>query len=1062
MHFERLSIEDGLSQGTVMSIVQDSSGFLWFATENGLNRYDGYEFHQYRRNHAADNALQIDFAGSLSLDAAGNVWVATDGGGVARWNAAGDDFTLYRHRGDAPETGLSDDHVRVVLADPRGWVWVGTRNSGLNRLYPDTGSVEQYRHAAGDTATLNHDDVYDIALDQHGRLWIATGDGLGRLDPASGRVERYDIGAGARIVETLLVDTGGIIWAGLHGGGLVRLDPGSGDYSVFRNDARDPSSLSNDRVQVLFEDSDQRFWVGTADGLNLMHRRTGTFTRYRHDPTNQNSIGDSNILSLYQDLSGLLWVGTRSGGIGKWNPRSWSFGHVAPRASASGGLSSGLISSFTEDRDGRLWVGTFGGGLNVLDRSMTTVRQFRHDPRGGAGLGDDNVMALLTDSAGRIWVGTMRAGLDRIDTDGNTVTRFRHDPDDPASLPADGIMSLLEDREGRIWVGTFGGGVARLDDDGRFVRYSPFADGPRRLPVRRATALAQARDGAVWVGTDGDGLIWLDPVSGAWRQFLNERDDVLSLSSNTVYALHVAGDELWVGTRVGLNRLVRTRSGVPAGFEVLTQRDGLSNDTIYGIRSDRDGRLWLSTNFGLIRYDAASGATRSFHRSNGLQGEEFNFGAHYADAAGRLYFGGSNGFNAFEPAELTFNPTPPPIALTAFSTFNAPVVTDVPYERLRRVDLGHADDVVTLEFSALDFVAPDENRYAYMLEGFDRDWVDAGTERRITYTNLDRGEYVLRVRAANSDGVWSSADVALPFSVAPAPWETWWARLIYAALIVAAVLLALRQQQRKLARESEYRERLEAEVRQRTHEIAESNSALLVANQKLHDASHTDALTGLRNRRYVFQELLQEIDQSGRFRIRDGFGAAGGDRAALLMVDLDHFKPINDTLGHQAGDKMLLQVRDALLEASRETDIVVRWGGDEFLVVARQTTRQEAVTLAERIRIRIAERVFALGNGRTERTTCSIGIAPFPFVRNRSDLLDWEQVLGIADIAMYRAKTGRDAWCCISGEQWSASGDALMRAIKDDVDELAGDGAVRIDSAEPAATGDFAAGGLTS
>jgi len=378
----------------------------------------------------------------------------------------------------------------------------------------------------------------------------------------------------------------------------------------------------------------------------------------------------------------------------------------------------------------------------------------------------------------------------------------------------------------------------------------------------------------------------------------------------------------------------------------------------------------------------------------------------------------------------------------------------VPYELIEDIELGYKDDVVTFGVSALDYSAPHENSYSYRLLGFNDEWVDAGTERRITYTNLDGGNYRLQVRAANVDGYWNNEGISIPLRVQHPPWKTWWAYSAYAVAMLVSILAFLRHQQRKLRREAEYSRRLEREVQLRTEELKSKNSDLKVVNEKLLMASTTDPLTGLRNRRYLFEQVNKDVDLVLR-HYRDGtetMKPGGNNDLLFLMVDLDNFKPVNDSCGHEAGDELLLQIRDVLLEASRSSDDVIRWGGDEFLVVARDTNRKYAATLAERIRASLSGRVFPVGNGQVARCTASIGYASFPFLKDQPELLQWEEVLGVADAAMYEAKQKRNAWVGIEGIDWKESGDELCRAIKEDPGKLAEDGFIQaLESIEDAA-----------
>lgn len=1062
MRFDRLSVADGLAQSAVMAIEQDQSGFLWFATESGLDRYDGHTFRHYRHERGNPNALASDFVRDLALENDGNLWIATDGGGVSRWAPTTDTITTYRHV-SSDTTSLATDRIRTILPSNDGQVWIGTRGAGLDRLNVATKEVTHFVSQADNSASLDNNDIYSLAIDASGVLWVGTKAGLNRLDRTTGQVTRINInpsedsgapGVGAR---SLFFGHDGALWVGTNSAGVIRLNPTTGDKTYYGEGAN--GGLSSGRVEVIFEDDRQRLWAGTDKGLSLLDERSDAFVVYKNDPADAASLSGDSIFSIFQDRGGLLWFGTLTAGVNKWNPRSWSFGHFKPPTSGPQQFSSSNITAFTEDHNGNAWIGTFGGGINVIDRSGILVRHLRSDAAAGTSIGDDRVMALMTDHIGHIWAGTMTGGLAEIDPATNHVRVFRHDADNSSSLAANGVMSLLEDVSGKIWVGTFGGGVSRLDpESGEFTNFQQDPGDDTSLSSQRATAITQTRDGVVWVGTDGGGLNYLNHRTGEWHHLTHDPNDPESLSANTIYTLHVdPRGRLWVGTREGLDRVSAWPvSGNGARVLEASTANGLDLKAVYGIESDTLGNLWISSSQGLTSFNPDTGEVRKFHESQGLQGEEFNVGASYRGRDGSLYFGGVHGFNVFNPADLELNTIPPPVVLSYLSIINEPVISPQPYELLQSLDLDYSDHVVTFGVSILDYTAPEQNQLSYMLEGFDDDWVAVGSERRITYTNLDGGDYVLRVKAANSDGAWNEAGIELPMTVAFPPWKTWWAYLLYACAVMAAIFAFWRRQEEKLKRESEYSQRLAHEVQERTSELNNRNQDLKVANSKLQEASTTDALTGLRNRRFLFQQIGKDIDLVLR-HYRDGtetMRPGGNNDLLFLMVDLDNFKPVNDKCGHEAGDRLLLQIRDVLLEACRKSDDVIRWGGDEFLIVARETNREYAATLAERVRHSLADRVFPVGDGQVARITSSIGYASYPFLKDRPDLLSWEEVLGVADAAMYEAKQNRNAWLGIEGIAWQGTGDELYRAVKTDPGQMAEDGVIQaIQSVKDAAEG---------
>ncbi|MDH3402017.1 MAG: diguanylate cyclase [Acidobacteriota bacterium] len=1055
IRFEHLTIDDGLSQNAVMAIHQDRQGFLWLGTENGLNRFDGYEFKVFTHDRQDPASIAGNYVWAIDEDAEGRLWVGTVGAGVGRFDPATERFTSYRHDPDRP-TSLASDRVRTLHVGADGSVWVGLLESGLDRLDPLTGVVTHFRHDPADPATLANDSVYGLYTDAAGRLWIGTDGGLDRYDPERGAFEHHahDAADASSLsddrVRAIVEDRAGALWVGTWGGGLNRLDAGAAGFVRYRHDPEDPKSLGDDRVQSLLEDDAGRLFVGTASGLSGWDRELDGFSRYAHDPAQPHSLAGDHVMAIYQDRGGVVWFGTRTAGLSRWNPATWAFGHVTREPGNPRGLSNANVTSFAEDRTGRLWLGTFGGGLNVMNRVTGEVEHYR-EAAGAGGLTSDRVMALQLDHRGMLWIGTMGGGLDRMDPARGSVVSYRHDPARDDSLASDAVMTLFEDRAGVLWIGTFGGGLDRYEraTDG-FTHFVNDPADPASLGSDRVTSLADGPGDGLWVGTEGGGLNLLDRRTGTLRRFGHDPEDPQSLPSDVVYALHADGaGRLWIGTRGGgLARL--TGSPEPGGavaFRSFSSRDGLPDDDVYGIHSDADGNLWLSTNRGLARFDPRSWTSTNYDVSHGLQANEFHFGSHFASPSGELFFGGVNGFNAFFPGRLAANEHVPPVVLTAFLKLEQPVTEAGPAPALERIELEWRDDVVTFEFAALDFAAPERNRYAYMLEGFDADWIELGNVRRVTYTDLDGGDYVFRVRAANNDGVWNEEGLALDLEVAAPPWKTGWAYLAYVLAVLAAAFAFVHVQRRKLREEEEYSRRLEEEVELRTKEIAVHAKRLEQLNQQLVETSLTDSLTGLANRRFLFDWIRKEIAQLHR----EHAGPIPDEAfdLAFLMVDIDGFKSINDTCGHAAGDQVLLEVRTLLAEACRDSDLLIRWGGDEFLVVGRGATPANVTALAERIRGIVENHVFLVGGSQVVRTTASIGVACYPFLGGDLEALSWEQVVNVADVALYTAKrSGRNAWVGLfSTDETRLTG--LLRTIREHPGDLVASGALEARTSLP-------------
>lgn len=1028
LRFERLSLEQGLSQSHVNCILQDRHGFLWLGTQDGLNRYDGYRFQVFKHDSRDPDSLANNTVWALFEDKDGVLWVGTDGGGLDRWDPSRQGFA--HHPSDpANDKTLGGNRVRAIVETKDGALWVGTDGAGLSRLDRASGEFTRYRSRAGDPRSLSNDRVRFLMEDRDGALWIATdGGGLVRLDSARVNFTTYrndpsdPTSLSDDRVRHVYQDRDGVIWVGTYQAGLNRFEGGR-RFTRFRK-GPGPGSLANDRVRAVLQDRSGVLWVGTDGGLAEWRSESQRFVNHGHRDTDRTSLSDDKVLSLYQDRSGVLWVGTQGGGLNKWNTATGSFALVRSDPASASSLTSNRVTAFASSADGTLWVGT-SEGLSRIDRRTRQVRAYRNEPRDPGSLSDDHVMSLLEDRSGRLWVGTFEGGLNQLDPATGRFRRFLPNPKDPATLSGPGVSSLLEDREGRLWVAVFRGGLDQLHPStGNAVHHRSVPNDPATLSSDSVIALAEDRAGMIWVGTDGAGFNRFDPASGKATRFRSEPGSPDSLSSDVVFAIHEdrRGD-LWLGTQGGgLNRWKASdrAAGRPI-FTRYTEREGLANDTVYGILEEDSGNLWLSTNRGLSRLDPETGSFRNFDATHGLQSDEFNFGAYHQAPSGEMFFGGIDGFNSFVPSRVGRNDYVPPVVLTRVQKLNRELRPGRDLADVREITLDHHDYVVSFEYAALDYAAPERNRYAYKLEGLDHDWVMAGSARRASYTNLRPGHYVFRVKGSNGDGVWNEDGMALSITVEPPPWRSAWAYTAYALLAFGALRLYAKSQERRRGREIEYSQRLERQVQDRTAELAQRNDELQLVNRKLEDASLTDSLTGLSNRRFLMAQMPQDVAVVERYYRRldpNGPPPLPGNRPdfALMMIDLDGLKGVNDTYGHTAGDKVLTKIREILERACRKSDTLVRWGGDEFLVVARYVEPEMVEALAERIRRAVEEHEFDLGQGRPVHLGCSIGFALYPFLTSTPNLLTWEQVGSIADRALYAAKSsGRNAWVGILG-----------------------------------------------
>ncbi len=1057
VQFNHLTAADGLSHAIVTDVVQDRRGYIWIGTQEGLNRFDGYQIKTYEHYRLDDRSLSHDFVRSLMVDATGALWVGTEDG-LNRYDAATDSFDRTPLPGE-----VLRESIKAVLETRDGVLWIGTNGAGLFMVDRKSDRVVRFTDGPDEPGRLQDNSIISLMEDSKGNLWVGTRSrGLFRFDEVNSRfvqqgsLDPADPGYLGSEIRKIYEDRSGYVWIGSGNAGVSRFDPRPGTFERFQADVT-PGSLPSNKVRDIVEDLDGTIWLATDAGLAERREKRNAFVTYRHATGSSHSLVGDRLNSLFVDRSGVLWVGSWEG-LSRWNYFSDTFSYYG---STEGLLPGDIVTSISETSSGVLWIGTYGDGLVRLDPVTHEQTTYNHDKAEAGSLPGNRVMAVHVDPADRVWVGTRSNGLAMLDAESNQFVRYRHDPENQRSLSGNAVSSIHTDPDGVLWVGTFGDGLNRFDGEGfEVMRHDP-AD-PESLSGDRVISIATDRHGMLWIGTEGSGVNRMLATDGSFQQFrrfrIAGREETEFMLDTVTDIVHDHKGDYWLGTLGnGLLRVSHFGSGEAAvNTRLYGKAQGLPTNTIYGVVQGQDKELWLSSNRGLIRLDTETGSVRQFDSQNGLREDEFNAGARLRSISGKLMFGSTLGVVGFHPGELPVNAHAPTVVYTARSREKM-LTTGSSVEAAAAAELGYADRNLTVDFVALDFVSPDKHQYEYILEGFDPNWIAADDVRRAVYTNLPSGEYTFRVRAANNDGVWNFDGASLQVRVFPAPWLTWWAYLIYALLGLAMIGLYLRWQQLRLRSANEQRDQLEQEVEKRTSELEQRNRELETLNEKLAEASVTDSLTGLRNRRYVDQFMNADIslfERSQTAVFEDDLetngeaaeqGPPGQRTMFFMMIDLDGFKLINDRYGHHAGDMALVQIKNVLEDCTRGSDTLIRWGGDEFMVIGFSSEFFGVKVLAERIRVAIANRRYSVGVGAFGRLSASIGIAAYPLIEDREHNCSWELVAKVADHAAYMAKaSGRNAWVSLSGVEALDGGDSETLSLR--LEELVESGAMTLDS----------------
>lgn len=844
IHFDHLTSEDGLSSDIVWSVLQDSHGFIWIGTIDGLNRFDGYNFKVFKHDVSDPDSLGDSSVQVLVEDKENNLWLGSWGGGLNKFDPTTEQFTQYLHNPNDPNS-LSSNRVQAIFEDDAGFIWVGTA-AGLNRLDPSTDKFTQYKNDPNDPNSLSNNNVQALQGDHTGALWIGTnGGGLDRLDPEAGRFTHYKYdpadpnSISADNVWTLYEDRLGILWVGTLGGGLNQFDPNSGKFITYQHDPDDPNSLSENNIMSIVEDHDGVLWIGgRVTGLNRFDRDTGKFLRYPHVASNPHSLSHSGAVALYVDRVGSLWVGTNGGGLNILDRNRKPFSLFRHYPGDPDSLSNSDVRSIWEDQSGVLWVGT-RSGLNRSDQgsSSTQFTLYPNDTTDPESLGFRSVLSIVEDGTGTLWFGTSDRGLDKFKPESGQFVRYTHDPGDPDSLSFNIVRALYVDRAETLWIGTFGGGLNRFDGEtAQFVRYQHDPDDPNSLSDNTVMFITEDQFGDLWVGTLG-GLNRMPNGKDEFIRYYHDPNDPSSLSHNSAVTIFEDQDgTLWIATNGGgINKFDRQNEQ----FIHYRAADGLASDTVMGITEDDQGYLWISTSQGLSRFDPPLGIFKNYDSSDGLQGNQFNFNAVFKSQGGELYFGGVNGFNMFDPSAIQDNPNIPPVVITELRLDNVPVkigpdsVLQKSIHETQQLALSYLVEVISFEFSALNYTAPEKNSYRYILEGFDDDWVEVGSDRRfVTYTHLDPGQYTLRVIGSNNDGVWNEEGTSIAITITPPWWQTWWFLGIMTILVLGAVAGAFAWQNRNIRNQEQHLEKLLAE---RTTELSfiQSQMGILFENSPL-------------------------------------------------------------------------------------------------------------------------------------------------------------------------------------------------------------------------------------
>lgn len=977
-YFESVGSVDDIPYGIVTAIVQDARGMMWLGTQSGLLRFDGYRFRRFK--HEPDNpaSLSGDFVQSLAIDRTGRIWVGTESDGLAVLDPQTERFRRFRHDPtNVNSIGPGPVHALAMAAD--GAMWVAA-DVGLVSM--DLGADHFVRrfveHQQGDAALR----VQSLLFAHDGSLWVGARDGLLHRAPGEQIPRRFaTVGGNAldgREISKLFEASDGRLWIGTHEHGAAVLDPIHGTLQWIGAGNAATADLGLAWINAIAQPTPDEIWLSRfGKGMLIVDAISGDVRHVmQNDPGMTSGLGFDAIGDLFVDRNGLLWVGTWGGGLQRHNPRNQAISSLRHSTTLPHHLSHPSVLRLLELHDGRILAGSTGNGIDIIDRRIGVIGGWRADVTRDGALADATVSALAQSDDGTLWVGTYQGGVQRLDPGSDRFRRYTRDQ----GLPSLQIEYAYISSDGTLWIGTGDGLTRHNAQQDRFE----LVDGVDGAALRmRINVMDEEVDGRIWVATS-NGLFTIDPGTRVLRGLQHDEARADSLSSDHVLSVLVDREQrVWVDTAKGLDRL--QRDSAPARFEHISAQLGRPGESFGGnLLEDGDGRIWTP----LFLLNSADMSLYELHRVDGFDiGAQWN-GSSALTRDGHLLFGGSKGIAIIDPSRFQPWLVAPEVTITALMVDgqvlpDAAITNSLVLQSTQR----HFD----VEFSTTDFSAPQFNRYQYRLLGFASEWIEVDADHRHAgFSNLWPGDYTLELRARNRAGTYSDEATRLQIKVMPRVWQRSW---FVVAAFIAAIALSFGLLRLVFGH---YRRRALALQKL----VDERTTALREAYAQADLASRTDLLSGLGNRRSATQ-LIPAMVATLREYLQFGHSER---RLALLLIDIDAFKSINDRHGHRIGDRVIAQVGQRIASMLRDGDLAVRWGGEEFLLVMHLDDEAQAWASADRLCREVAAHTLAMEDTDDIRTTVSIGVACLPFDQHDWDAISWEQTLEIADAAMYIAK----------------------------------------------------------
>ncbi len=990
--YKIITTEDGLSNSTVNTILQDKYGLMWIGTLNGLNKYDGYNFQKFNYNRENTNSLSGNRVYSLLYEEeSDNLWVGLFDGGLNKINI--NTLKINRYNIALKKDKIIGKHIRNIFKDSKGYIWISTNGKGLKRFSPKTQEIKHYLHRESDKNTITSNYIRMVYEDNRHNLWIATkGSGiLTRYDYPKNKFIKYNIKIEGKNIEWITGDNNNKLFVGTRDGALNVIDLQKNTNKALYFRKKNNQILKESLIRKLFfETTSNLLWIGTEKGLFIYDITKNKFDTIK-------GLENIHVRSIFKDKMGLIWIGTLSKGLIKINKNTLPVKYLFHDKNNNNSLIDDVVWNIYEDKNKNLWVSTTNG-LTIYDNNNNFIKKYLHSDNNKFSMSESNATSIIDIDTKTKWLGTYGAGIEIFDAQNETFTNINKKSKIIPGLTSNYISKLFKDSKNNIWIGTYDAGLnLYLKNENKFKIFKNTLRNNCTLKSNQIRDIIEDRNKNLWIATYGGGLFLYK--NKKFKNYTKKFKNKSLAINNSIYSISYdsLNNYIWGATEAGYIIFdLNTMKFIE--FDFLKR---LNNKVLISVIVDKNHDIWFSSGKGIFWVKFKDKKLFQFDKKDGLFTDEFNENAYSLKNDNTICFGSKKGAILFNSNKIKINKKEPSISLISIKIDGKNYKNkDMNISETKNLKINYDNHIITFKFSIIDYLDTNKNTYQYRIIGFTNNWSDFTTSNRLVFTTSKPGKYTLMIKGKNSKQILSKNNIEINIEVIPPFYKK--GSFITITIIVFSLIIFIIIKYR-ISSIKKANKLLEQKVNEKTKELYETN-------KKLEEMALSDSLTGLRNRYFFKVVLKDEINNFIQNKLstlnnpkREGDN--NNNVMGIFMVDLDHFKLVNDKYGHDSGDIVLKELADVFKKTTRGSDAIIRWGGEEFLIILKNCQKDYLDIYCNKLLTEVNCHNFKVLSGeKTIKKSCSIGYVSYPILNQTPNYIDLEHAIIIADLALYYAK----------------------------------------------------------